>query len=73
MDFEKQMQEALGVIYQNIKALEENREKNPASFNQVTHVKQQQQRKLSIPVKSVSSNFAGQTKFSPRKKRGYTV
>ena len=45
MEFEKEMQKALRIIFQNIQALEENREKTPTnSSDQGTSVKQQRRK-----------------------------
>jgi len=73
--FEKEIQKALRVIFQNIQALEDNRDKKPACLaDQDLDIRvKRQQRKLSVPVQRPSYKSVGQPKSTQRKKRGFTV
>ena len=77
MDFEKEMQKALRVIYQNIQVLEENRDKTPtASMNDRDLSVKRRPRKLSMAVRRAAQpKSVGQATNSGtlRKQRGFTV
>lgn len=77
MDFEKEMQKALRVIYQNIQVLEENRDKTPtASMNDRDLSVKRRPRKLSMAVqRAAQPKSVGQATNSGtlRKQRGFTV
>ena len=50
MDFEKEMQKSLKVIFQNIHALDENRNKVSSNTNDDARIKQQRPRKRSTSL-----------------------
>ena len=70
------MQKALRVIYQNIQALEENRDKTSTALNDRDMSVKRRQRKLSMPVqRAAPPKSVGQAIKSGtlRKQRGFTV
>ena len=74
MDFEKEMQKSLKVIFENIQALDEKREKTPTNLIDREMCGKRQQRKLSVPVQGSSSKSVGKSaKLTPRKNRGLTI
>ena len=58
MDFEKEMQKSLKVIFQNIHALDENRNKVSGNTNDDARVEQQRsrQRSASLPYQKLTSH-----------------
>ena len=59
MDFEKEMQKSLKVIYHNIQALE-TKHKIPSNLNDSQNGVKRQQRKISSPAQGTTAKFEEQ-------------